>query len=111
MKKTDVEREIKTMTENRKGKTGMNDQAKELKEQTVPKLLKEEVVVTFTKINGDKRVMTCTLKEGVVPAATKQDPASLKKIRAINPEVQIITNYVDNYSSEKFNLKIKTIYE
>lgn len=29
----------------------------------------------------------------------------------INPEVQIITNYVDNYSSEKFNLKIKTIYE
>ena len=49
-----------------------------LKESTIAKLVKGEVVVTFNKINGDKRVMTCTLQEGVVPKATK-DPASQKK--------------------------------
>ena len=30
-----------------------------------------DVEVTFNKVNGDKRVRTCTLKEGVIPPATK----------------------------------------
>ena len=48
------------------------------------KLLQErEVVVTFSKINGDERVMTCTLKEGIIPAPTKTDELSKKKIRDI----------------------------
>lgn len=45
------------------------------------------VKVSFTKVNGDKRVMDCTLKEGVIPAATKDDPLSTKKIRALNEAV------------------------
>ena len=49
-----------------------------------------EVVVTFNKLNGDKRVMTCTLKEGVIPPATKEDPASQKKVRKINEEVCVV---------------------
>ena len=49
-----------------------------------------EVVVTFNKINGDKRVMTCTLKEGVIPPATKEDTASQKKVRAISEETQVV---------------------
>ena len=61
-----------------------------LKENTVAKLVKGEVVVTFNKINGDKRVMTCTLQEGVVPEATKKDPASQKKVQKINEEVQVV---------------------
>jgi hypothetical protein len=28
------------------------------------------VEVTFTKVNGDKRVMQCTLKEDVIPSVT-----------------------------------------
>jgi|TARA_B100000900_G_C20313046_1_gene606976 hypothetical protein len=60
-----------------------------LKESTIAKLVKGEVVVTFNKINGDKRVMTCTLQEGVVPKATK-DPASQKKVQKINEEVQVV---------------------
>lgn len=60
-----------------------------LKESTIEKLVKGEVVVTFNKINGDKRVMTCTLQEGVVPKATK-DPASQKKVQKINEEVQVV---------------------
>jgi hypothetical protein len=62
----------------------------ELKESTITKLKQGEVVVTFTKINGDKRVMTCTLAEGVIPPATKDDTASQKKVRSISEETQIV---------------------
>ena len=59
---------------------------KKLKESTVAKLKEGNVIVTFNKLNGDKRVMTCTLKEGVIPPATKEDTASQKKVRAISEE-------------------------
>ena len=51
-------------------------------------LLKEDVAqVTFTKINGDVRIMKCTLKESHLPTAKKDDPLSQKKVREINEEV------------------------
>ena len=54
----------------------------------IEKMLKDNVCkVEFTKINGDKRLMTCTLMEDHLPPAKKADPLSQKKIRAINPEV------------------------
>ena len=31
-------------------------------------LQKEVLEVTFTKVNGDKRVMNCTLMEGILPS-------------------------------------------
>jgi hypothetical protein len=31
--------------------------------------------------------MKCTLQEGIIPKATKEDPLSQKKIRALNEEV------------------------
>ena len=62
----------------------------ELEESTITKLKQGEVIVTFTKINGDKRVMTCTLEEGVIPPATKDDTASQKKVRSISEETQIV---------------------
>jgi hypothetical protein len=43
--------------------------------------------VTFTKVNGDERVMTCTLQEGIVPKAVKDEPITQKAVRAVNPEV------------------------
>ena len=49
-----------------------------------------EVVVTFNKLNGDKRVMTCTLKEGVIPPATKEDTASQKKVRKVSEDVCVV---------------------
>lgn len=57
------------------------------REQTMQRLREGEVTVTFTKVNGEKRVMTCTLQESVLPTPTKDDPISQKKIRAVNPEV------------------------
>ena len=44
------------------------------------------LVVDFTKLNGDKRVMTCTLREDMKPPATKDDTMSQKKVREINRE-------------------------
>ena len=50
-------------------------------------LTSRECQVKFKKVNGDLRDMTCTLKEDIIPSATKTDPMSQKKIRAINDEV------------------------
>ena len=57
------------------------------REHIVDRLKQGLLEVTFNKVNGDERVMTCTLQEGVIPAATKKDPLSLKKVREVNPEV------------------------
>lgn len=43
--------------------------------------------VTFTKVNGEKRVMTCTLKEDILPPATKEEPLTQTKVREINEKV------------------------
>lgn len=60
----------------------------ERKREALVEMLQNEIlVVHFTKLNGDKRVMTCTLKEDVLPPAKKDQPLTQKKIRAINEEV------------------------
>jgi len=53
------------------------------------KLLLSQNVLTvdFTKLDGDKRVMTCTLREDIKPAATKADPLSQKKVREVSDAV------------------------
>lgn len=43
--------------------------------------------VTFTKVNGDKRVMECTLHRRIVPQPTKTDPLTQTKVREVNTEV------------------------
>jgi len=51
-------------------------------------LLKTNVVeVTFTKLNGDERVMPCTLIESYLPPAKKDDPITQKKVREISDAV------------------------
>jgi len=51
-------------------------------------LLEQNVlVVDFLKLNGDKRVMTCTLREDMKPAATKTDTMSQKKVREVSDAV------------------------
>lgn len=60
----------------------------EVKNKEYKTMLEENVCeVTFTKVNGDQRIMTCTLKKDLVPQATKTDPLSTKKVRALNLEV------------------------
>ena len=51
-------------------------------------LLEQNVlVVDFNKISGDKRVMTCTLREDMKPRATKDDTLSQKKVREMSDAV------------------------
>jgi hypothetical protein len=50
-------------------------------------LTQNVMVVDFTKLNGDKRVMTCTLREDIKPPATKTDTMSLKKVRDVTEAV------------------------
>jgi hypothetical protein len=57
-------------------------------QEDLKKLLEQNVVVVdFNKLNGDKRVMTCTLREDIKPRATKADPLSQKKVREVSDAV------------------------
>jgi len=57
------------------------------REQIVEQLKTAECVVTFTKVNGERREMPCTLQEDRLPPATKDEPLTQKRVREINPEV------------------------
>ena len=57
------------------------------KEELKTLLEKNVLTVDFTKLNGDKRVMTCTLREDMKPEATKVDPLSQKKVREVSDAV------------------------
>lgn len=57
------------------------------RDEMIQKLHEGVCIVTFKKADGSERVMKCTLVEDVLPPATKEDPLSQKKIRAVNEEV------------------------
>lgn len=77
--------------------------------------------VDFTKLNGDKRVMTCTLREDMKPRASKDDAMSQKKVREVSDAVVNVwdvnaqgwrsfrydrlnsINYVDEYEQSWYN--------
>ena len=55
------------------------------------KMLKEKVVeVTFTKLDGEDRVMPCTLIENYLPPAKKDEPITQKKVRQISDKVLVV---------------------
>lgn len=52
--------------------------------------LKEGVCeITFTKVSGEVRTMPCTLKETLIPAPTKSDAISQKRVRELNEAVMV----------------------
>ena len=54
------------------------------------KILQENVVeVTFTKLDGEKRVMPCTLIPEYLPPAKKDEPITQKKVREISDKVVV----------------------
>jgi len=60
---------------------------KEIRIKMIEELQTGTRVVTFTKVNGEQREMTCTLDQNLIPSASKADPLSQRKIRAISDEV------------------------
>ena len=57
------------------------------KDELMEMLRKEVVEVTFLKLDGEERKMPCTLIPGFLPAATKEDPLTQKKVREISGKV------------------------
>jgi hypothetical protein len=57
------------------------------KEELKNLLAHNVITVDFTKVNGDRRVMTCTLREDMKPKATKSDPLSQKAVRETSDAV------------------------
>ena len=60
------------------------------REELEGKLRTSIMEVSFNKINGDKQVMSSTLKRSHLPPATKKDPLTQEKIRKINEEVMSV---------------------
>jgi len=58
-----------------------------MRDDLIRNLKNNVCVVVFTKKDGTERSMKCTLQEDIIPQATKDDPLSQKKIRALNEEV------------------------
>ena len=70
----------------------MNPEQLDKFKDVTKKFLREEdeVLVTFKKKDGTDRLMKCSLKSGVVPPATKADPASQTKVRTVSDEVCVV---------------------
>jgi len=88
------EEKVQTMQNTQKGGTesSVSETVASLKgiptRMDLQNILSQNVlVVDFTKLNGDRRVMTCTLREDMKPPATKNDTMSQKKVRELNDEV------------------------
>ena len=88
------EEKVQTMQNTQKGGTesSVSETVASLKgiptRMDLQNILSQNVlIVDFTKLNGDRRVMTCTLREDMKPPATKNDTMSQKKVRELNDEV------------------------
>ena len=57
------------------------------REELIEQLEKNILTVRFTKLDGDERVMTCTLLEEFKPPAKKDDAISQKKVRDVSDKV------------------------
>ena len=66
-------------------------------------LQKEILEVTFTKVNGDKRIMNCTLIEGVAPSNITEKKKDAPE-RKINEEVLSVWD-VDAKGWRSFRVK------
>lgn len=60
------------------------------KEVLLDLLSKELVEITFDKLNGDERIMSCTLQESYLPPTSKEDSFSQKKIRNLEEKTLVV---------------------
>jgi hypothetical protein len=60
------------------------------REALVELLSQELVEVTFKKLDGDERVMTCTLRANYLPEAKREDPLSQTKIRNLEEKTVVV---------------------
>jgi len=62
----------------------------EMKSELTNQLQNSTVNIEFKKVNGEVRNMKCTLREGIIPKASKADTLSQTKVRKVSPEVLVV---------------------
>lgn len=68
-----------------------------LTKEDVKALLHDGVCeITFTKVNGEERVMKCTLNEKLLPAQIDLEEAIQNKSKKSNPDVYAVYDVVAN---------------
>lgn len=75
------------------------------KEAIVNKLREDICEVSFTKVNGEQRVMRCTLKPSLIPVFESAETNVPKKTKKENPEVLAVFDVnADGWRSFKWDL-------
>lgn len=77
-------------------------------------LSRELVQVTFNKLNGDERVMTCTLRSSYLPEAKRDDALSQTKVRNLEEKTIVVWDTNANaWRSFRYDrvTKIETVFE
>jgi hypothetical protein len=64
----------------------------------------EVLEVTFTKVNGDKRVMNCTLMEGILPSNPTEETTKDTKEKKVNEDILSVWD-VDASGWRSFRVK------
>ena len=87
MKNLNSAKELEAMTQDRynpKNTADLQLLAENIRKEIRTKMIEElqlgEKIVTFTKVNGEKRVMTCTLDANLIP-----DPIEIKAEKSPKP--------------------------
>lgn len=68
----------------------MKQYTEEAKDEILELLREGETKVSFMKVNGDRRDMTCTLSGAIVPSPVVKEGAETKPERKENPDVQSV---------------------
>ncbi len=71
------------------------------RDELLEKLKNNIMNINFEKRDGSTRKMKATLREDIIPKATKADPLSQTKIRNISPDVQPVWD-MDNEGWRSF---------
>jgi hypothetical protein len=66
-------------------------------------LQKEVLEVTFTKVNGEKRIMNCTLMEGILPSNPTEEAKKEAK-KKVNEDVLSVWD-IDSNGWRSFRIK------
>lgn len=61
-----------------------------IREDLIELLTTDVLDITFDKLNGDERTMTCTLQEKYIPVPRKEDALSQTKIRNLEEKTIVV---------------------
>lgn len=81
------------------------------REELLDLLTHEIVEVTFDKLNGEERIMTCTLRESYLPPANKDEKLSQTRIRNLEEQVIVVWDIrVNGWRSFRYD-KLKKVIQ